>query len=323
MRGCVVSLAIPGIKIKSKKRLKSQKSENFIATDSLSSGSTVGTVVAFHGTPGSHNDFKYIRQILDTCGVRFIGVNYPGFRHTPGYTDQQHVNAERQSYSNALLQEINVSGGLCGKLIALGHSRGCENALMTAISFQTDGLIMVNPVGLREHKMIRPLSKLRRIETTYNYLPKFIANPLLYKMSRSAGLKVQDGEEAISSLKAVIRCGLHENLPYIHKFNEQDTKTCIIFAGNDHVVEREVIFESLQEYKGLKHFNFGSEIPDPANILNTFHSEKGATVFIEQDTHYQNKKRADLVANVVKKIFEVTEKPNSKFESELAETKKI
>ncbi|PIC23429.1 hypothetical protein B9Z55_017135 [Caenorhabditis nigoni] len=52
--------------------------------DSLTSGSSLGTVIGFHGSPGSHKDFKYIRHRLDEMAIRFIGINYPGFKHTEG-----------------------------------------------------------------------------------------------------------------------------------------------------------------------------------------------------------------------------------------------
>lgn len=38
----------------------------------------MGTVVAVHGAPGSHKDFKYVTPYLTEKGVRVIGVNWPG-----------------------------------------------------------------------------------------------------------------------------------------------------------------------------------------------------------------------------------------------------
>ncbi|EGT30948.1 hypothetical protein CAEBREN_01913 [Caenorhabditis brenneri] len=273
--------------------------------DSLSSGSSVGTVVAFHGSPGSHKDFKFIRQQLDNIGVRFIGINYPGFKQTDGYPNQQHTNEERQKYTDAFLKDISLTG----KVIFLAHSRGCENALITSTTFPATGLVMMNPVGLRLHKSIRPLSRLQRIEYVYDLLPKLLADKMIYKMYHSFGLKVQDGEEAISALRSVIRCGLDTTLPFIQKLQKQDTKNFIIFAGRDIIVEEEIIFESLKEYKDLEHFDYETDIPvtDYSKILKTFDSGKGASVFVKKDTHYQNKLRADLVAEVIKKILGVME----------------
>lgn len=90
------------------------------------------------------------------------------------------MNEERQSYTNALIEKLQIPG----KIIFMGHSRGCENALMTATTFRTDGLVMMNPLGLRPHKSIRPLSRLQRIETAYNLLPKFLGDAMIYKSEK-------------------------------------------------------------------------------------------------------------------------------------------
>ena len=44
-------------------------------------GSSVGTVIALHGAPGSHKDFKYLYPYLHPS-IRFVGLNFPGFGHT-------------------------------------------------------------------------------------------------------------------------------------------------------------------------------------------------------------------------------------------------
>uniref|UniRef100_A0A1I7T4W7 AB hydrolase-1 domain-containing protein n=2 Tax=Caenorhabditis tropicalis TaxID=1561998 RepID=A0A1I7T4W7_9PELO len=278
--------------------------------DSLSSGSSVGTVVAFHGSPGSHKDFKFIRQKLDDVGIRFIGINYPGFKQTEGYPNQQHSNDERQKYTDAFLKDFPIPG----KVIFLAHSRGCENALITSTNFPATGLVLLNPVGFRPHKSISPLSRLQRVEWIYNMLPKFLADAMIYQMYVSFGLKVQDGEESINALRSVIRCGLDTTLPYVKKLQTQDTKKFIIFAGRDIIVEEEIVFESLKEYKDMEHFDYEKEIPltDYSKILETFDSGKGASVFVKQDTHFQNKSRADLVTEVIKKIFGFEENGKNK-----------
>lgn len=43
------------------------------------------TVIMLHGSPGSHNDFKYIVPLLSPKGVRSIVINWPGM----GYSEFQ------------------------------------------------------------------------------------------------------------------------------------------------------------------------------------------------------------------------------------------
>lgn len=266
--------------------------------DSLSSGSSLGTVVGLHGSPGSHKDFKYIRHRLDTMGIRFIGLNYPGFKHTEAYPNQRFTNVERQRYSEAVLDELDIPG----KLIIMGHSRGCENALITTAHRNPHGLVMINPTGLRLHKGSRPKGKLESLNYMHKQLPKKVGDTVMYQLLKSVGFKVKDGEEAIAVIRSIQKCDLEKQLEYIQKLNQLPTKIMITFGGRDHLIEKEIIFEALQKYEGLKHFNFKSEISSTEHqeILDVFKNhQKGTSIFVANDNHFQNKKRADLIANGV------------------------
>lgn len=124
-------------------------------------------------------------------------------------------------------------------------------------------------------------------------------------MLKSFGFKIQDGEEAIAVIRTLQKCDLEKQLEYIHKFNEMKTKMLLTFGGRDHVVEKEIVFEALQKYQGLKHFDFTNDISDEekSRILESFKENKGASVFVANDNHFQNKKRADLIAAAVQTMF--------------------
>ncbi|EFO99970.1 hypothetical protein CRE_18977 [Caenorhabditis remanei] len=279
--------------------------------DSLTSGSPLGTVVGFHGSPGSHNDFKYVRNRLDELNIRFIGVNYPGFTFTDGYSSQEHTNIERQNFSNSLLDELAIDG----KIAYIGHSRGCENALQTVVTRSGYGLVMINPIGLRIHKGINPISRMEAIDTLYSWLPSFAGNAMMLGLYKLVGLKIQNGEEAINSMRSMMKVSLGGQLEYIEKMNKMDVKKLIVFAGKDHLVEEEIIFESLEKHEGLQHFNIEDKISDEEKqkIMDSFGgSQRGASVFVAKDNHFQNKSQAVLVADACKAMFEVNETVKNK-----------
>lgn len=64
-------------------------------------------------------------------------------------------------------------------MIYIGHSRGCENALQTAVERDAHGLILVNPTGLRIHRGIRPMYRLEAVNSLYNVLPVSMANSMM------------------------------------------------------------------------------------------------------------------------------------------------
>lgn len=271
--------------------------------DSLTSGSPLGTVVGFHGSPGSHNDFKYVRYRLDELNIRFIGINYPGFTFTDGYDSQEHTNIERQNYSNSLLDEL----GIQGKIAYIGHSRGCENALESVVGRSGQGLVMINPIGLRIHRGINPIYRMEAISGIYNMLPTFMGNAMMLGLYKAVGFKIQTGEEAINSMRSMTKVSLGGQLEFIEKTNNMDIKKLIVFAGKDHLVEEEIIFESLEKHEGLEHFNFDAKISEEEKqkIMDSFAgNRRGASVYVAKDTHFQNKSQAVLVADACKAMFE-------------------
>ncbi|CCD66871.1 AB hydrolase-1 domain-containing protein [Caenorhabditis elegans] len=271
--------------------------------DSITSGSPFGTVVAFHGSPGSHNDFKYIRSKLDDLNIRFIGVNYPGFSNTPEYEGQQHANPERQNFSNALLDELKIDG----KIIYMGHSRGCENALQTAVGREAHGLVLINPTGFRHHQGIRPFYRLEYLDWMYGLLPSFLGNSMILGIYKAIGFKVKSGEEAMCAMRSVMRMSLEDQIEYIEKLNQKHTKKLIVFGGNDHLVEEEIVLEKLEKHDGLEHFRFedGISEEEKSKIMECFTGNQlGASVFVAKDTHFQNKSQAELVAESCKKMLD-------------------
>uniref|UniRef100_A0A8R1DST8 AB hydrolase-1 domain-containing protein n=1 Tax=Caenorhabditis japonica TaxID=281687 RepID=A0A8R1DST8_CAEJA len=271
--------------------------------DSLREGSSVGTVIGFHGAPGSHHDFKYIRDKLDDMKIRFIGINYPGFGHTSRYPGQSHGNEERQNYTNALLNALEITG----KVIYMGHSRGCENALQTAVDRKAHGLALVNPTGLRVHQGLRPTYRISFLDLLYTILPEWIGNYIVFKVFRGLGFRVKSAEEAVSSMKAAISLSYEDIIEHIDKSNEQSMKKLIVFSGNDNLVEEEIVMEKLEKHAFLKHFEIEDAVSEEERekILAEFgENRRGASVLVKKDTHFQNKLQADLIAKSCKAIFD-------------------
>lgn len=101
---------------------------------------------------------------------------------------------ERQRYTDALLDELDIRG----KMIIMAHSRGCENALITATHRNPHGLILINPTGLRIHKGSRPKGKLETLSYMHERLPKRVGDEILLQCEYSFTIK--------TLLKLVFQC---------------------------------------------------------------------------------------------------------------------
>uniref|UniRef100_A0A1I7YPM9 AB hydrolase-1 domain-containing protein n=1 Tax=Steinernema glaseri TaxID=37863 RepID=A0A1I7YPM9_9BILA len=72
-----------------------------VIQDTQPEGSDVGTVIAMHGSPGSHKDFKYVTPLLQKAGIRFIGINFPGYGYSQADERLIQDNTERVAYVQA------------------------------------------------------------------------------------------------------------------------------------------------------------------------------------------------------------------------------
>ncbi|CAD6198477.1 unnamed protein product [Caenorhabditis auriculariae] len=131
----------------------------------------IGTVIAIHGSPGSHGTFRKFGDPLAKSGIRMIAINYPGFGCTPSYPNQSHRNEERMAFINGLIKALKITG----KIVFMAHSRGTEDALSNAAFSKAFGLVLINPTGLKfnifgqysdfREKLLRLLRKINELPT--------------------------------------------------------------------------------------------------------------------------------------------------------------
>ncbi|PIO64370.1 hypothetical protein TELCIR_14006 [Teladorsagia circumcincta] len=201
--------------------------------DTLPSGSQLGTVVAVHGAPGSHKDYKYVTPLLQKKGIRFVGVNMPGFGVTTGDHRLRCDNTERNNFVNELVAKI----GNVENLVVMGHSRGCENAVAVAAKNAETlaGVVLVNPTGLRRHRAQRPFWVIELVLWIYSLGPtaKRIMHPLMkYFYNNIIGLRLDTGERAMMCIRTMASLeywnGLHSHIDTI---NKRKTESVAVFAN--------------------------------------------------------------------------------------------
>jgi len=69
------------------------------------------TILAVHGSPGSHNDFRELIPKLAAKDYRVIGINLPGHGRTPidpYFSIFRHSTAERMEFVKDFLQALNL-----------------------------------------------------------------------------------------------------------------------------------------------------------------------------------------------------------------------
>uniref|UniRef100_A0A1I7ZN94 AB hydrolase-1 domain-containing protein n=1 Tax=Steinernema glaseri TaxID=37863 RepID=A0A1I7ZN94_9BILA len=283
-----------------------------VIQDTNPNGSPIGTVIAMHGSPGSHNDFKYVAPLLHQKGIRFIGVNFPGYGLTEVDPRMIQDNMERVNYVQALCDQLNLSKNL----IFMGHSRGTENALkMAALNpDKTVGIVQANYLGARVHRGIRP----RWLLTVIAYLwelgwPTILLRPLLYYLYiYVVNIKVKTGDEASWALRAMRaeKLELPTQKKFVEMLNKTDIKSVLLYSGKDPLMEPEIPKEMAALFKGNRHFELDSETPDDdIKRLVCGQLEAGTqsvALFFKTDGHFMQKHRAQLMADACETILKIS-----------------
>ncbi|MCP9256803.1 Hydrolase [Dirofilaria immitis] len=260
-----------------------------IVQDSRPSGSCIGTVVGCHGTPGSHNDFKYIVPYLHAYGIRFIGINFPGQGYTQHYEGLRYTNEERMQFVQKIINSMDIGD----KIVFLGHSRGSENVLRLAARNpdRCKGVALINPLGIRIHRSIK--SKLWAIKFALWLWETFrifrsILRFIFYAIFKLSEIKVGNGDEAAVCLKLVDNLNLTGQLEYINILNNNQTKVLIAYSDMDRVIE-------VSNYSSTR---------ENISILDYISkqyakSDRSFSICFENEDHYLQKHHAKFIANCI------------------------
>ncbi|CAG9533863.1 unnamed protein product [Cercopithifilaria johnstoni] len=257
-----------------------------VVQDNLPGGFCIGTVVGCHGTPGSHNDFKYILPYLYKYGIRFIGINFPGQSYTPHHEGLSYTNEERMQFVQKIINLMNVNNNI----VFLGHSRGSENALRLAARNpdRCKGVALINPIGVMVHHSIKP---------TW-IIPLDCGFGKLFQLLK---MKVESGDEAAICLKLIANIDLTGQIGYISMLNNNKTKVLIAYSAMDHLIEISVSQQFASLFDNISHVSCPS-IEGDTSILDYIpkqyaESDRSFSICFENEGHYLQKYQSKFIAN--------------------------
>uniref|UniRef100_A0A0N4Z4N5 Hydrolase_4 domain-containing protein n=1 Tax=Parastrongyloides trichosuri TaxID=131310 RepID=A0A0N4Z4N5_PARTI len=284
-----------------------------ITMDTKPNGGGKGIVVAFHGAPGSHEDFKYLVPYLEKLNYRFIVGNYPGFGIVQHNDKMTMSNDERYNYGEAILKARKVSPK--EKIVFIGHSRGCDLTLKFGAlkKEQTVGICIINGVGIRPHKGIKPnfpIVFLPYLWDNFPFLRSWFIQPFVGMLYRMLKIRTKSSLEAVNAIRTINSFDLPKQADYVEMFNKQDSKVLIAAAGHDWLIEKEIIIEFAQLFKDMK-FIYNLEKSDVASneVKNAYREgKKGLFLFFQNDGHFLAKYRADVIATAIDEMFKSVEK---------------
>ncbi|CAJ0941798.1 unnamed protein product, partial [Mesorhabditis belari] len=277
--------------------------------DTMPGGSSVGNVVCLHGSPGSHNDFKYISQFLRQKGIRAIGLNFPGIGITESHPSLSYHNAERDAFALSMIEKLKITG----KVVWLGHSRGNENALRCSIELedQSKGVILVNTTGFRVHKGIRPnwVIKVASWADRTSALTRALMNPITYMAYNRLGLKTAHSDITGKCVQTMATFDFDKLKPFITRFNEgSKLQLIVLIAGRDFLIEEDITREFFNAFNDGQEKSFassdsGEEEAKEFIVNRVMEGRRATAIYFPEDGHFMQKHRAILIADSCEALF--------------------
>ena len=175
------------------------------------------TVIAQHGAPGSHKDFKYICPGLVEKNIRLIGINHPGHGFTAHDPRLNSSNEERNNYVQMLLKELGLSNQ---DVIYMGHSRGAENSLQLGVLQPENcvAVVLINPPPTVQTKTFRRNIRLIRICSRLNrnrWTRPLTHKVLQFTYNRILKLRVASGEVAAVTMESIPTLAFEKQTPFV------------------------------------------------------------------------------------------------------------
>ncbi|CAI5456393.1 unnamed protein product [Caenorhabditis angaria] len=278
------------------------------------------TVVGLPGSPGSHNDFKYMKEFFEQKNIRLVCFNWPGSEFTPGGIENGYYNHERNSYAKAVLEKLDVKN--CNRIIVCGHSRGGENALQLANILAADnwpviGAALLNSPGFESHQGIRKrmgvIEFLGNLIKLNSRLINYFLHPLLdYFYNKIVGLRVANGAVAAAAILPLRTFAFDEQAKSIDEVRTYpNVKTFYGFGAKDFLIETHISDEFAAAFIGSDHYIIHDKTESAATIPKAKQSYLSGKQFVTanftEEGHYLQKTYPEFIIEIIDAMVQVDE----------------
>jgi len=199
------------------------------------------TILAVHGSPGSHNDFRQLIPKLMAKNYRFIGVNFPGHGRTsidPYRGIFRHKTAEKMEFLEDFLQTLNVP-----KVdLYLSHSAGAYPLVNYLAEYRPDAaLFMINSLGATPNRVIRPYWLISRLGNIYQTWPgRWLLRPFWYATCRFSFGPIKNVDYAAVVYAMASGIGYDKIPKLLQSVAESHSRPIFhLYSKNDHLIEPE------------------------------------------------------------------------------------
>ncbi|KAF1770643.1 hypothetical protein GCK72_002464 [Caenorhabditis remanei] len=280
-----------------------------------------GTVVSLAGSPGSHNDIKYMRDSFEKHNIRLVCTNWPGSEFVTGGLRDSYTNEERNSYVKALMEKLGMKN--VEKLIVMGHSRGGESALQMACILSEDrswpliGAVMINSPGFVMH---RGISVRMGTINTLAYLIKLrwkmidcVLFPVLdWFYNDFIGLRVADGKVSAAAILPMQTFAFEKQKASMDEMKKKPWVRMFYAYGSKDFLVAESDSEELAMYFKGDHYVIKDKKESEEAIPKIWNSYANGQPYVTanftEEGHYLQKTYPEFLIQVLGGMFDVETK---------------
>ncbi|EDV28635.1 uncharacterized protein TRIADDRAFT_51751 [Trichoplax adhaerens] len=275
-------------------------------TDENPNGSP--TVIAVHGCPGSHFDFRYLATPLRDANVRIIRINLPGFGPTPKPYDFIYNATNKANFVGNLLNKIGIN-----KVgMAIGHSLGCTcvTSLVSTHPNLVASYALLASCGTRPNIGMRPYMWTRATAKVLDVpllgsLSSVIVNRRYAKYGFNVAKTVKD--EIDNSHRLCANVDFNMNTKCLELMGDKKIPVLLGFSIDDKLIEHEIFNEislclgmrTLDEMDGLEEAQT-DKMPHIRYDLTTGMSRQ---LVFQKGGHYLQKFHANYIGKAMLDIL--------------------
>ncbi|KAI1305774.1 hypothetical protein HDE_01133 [Halotydeus destructor] len=273
----------------------------------IGSNSKQPVVLALHGAPGSHEDYRPLIDHLSQSGVRMIVPNLPGYEATVNSKGLFRQTAEeRTEYVKDFLKAVNVKD----IDMVVAHSSATYPAVRLRedkVNFKVKSLTLLNCPGHERMNVLKPAWFID------NYA-KFYMNPSGRKIVRALApffLKFQTSsvetnmdnlEERMLSTTVMMNSGNHTLPGQLRQLRKENVPLLFVFSDNDRLIQKKMFYDMCEilEAKGDHIRRYDSD----GKLLKDWKDESTFKVMsFESGGHYCFLKYAEEVNDAIGKLL--------------------
>ncbi|KAI2807613.1 hypothetical protein RDWZM_005117 [Blomia tropicalis] len=264
------------------------------------------TILALHGAPGSHHDFKPFIEYFGSKNIRIIVPNYPDFNLTIRSKVFRHSAEEKYHFVKEFLQAINVQS----IDLLLAHSSAIYPAVLlsddTRSNVKIRSVAFFNPAGHRRIMAMRPAWFTEGSVKVYqNKLGRMVFNAFgksFIKATNTVTVKPENMNNVILSAQTMRYSNYKQLEKGLVNLRDSGKPSLWVFSKNDRLVEKEIFYEMV-DIMGAKDENFQT-YDDNGTLISKYQNDSNLRVIaFEIGGHYAFLKYSDEVIDQCDKFL--------------------